>query len=160
MNIEDKVGIAELIERGGIFPDINGTTPQEVLSAFVRAIPSIPSVSGENLLKAVLEREALMSTSIGKGIALPHPRNPLITSDADQFVALAFLKNRVEWNTLDGIPVDTLLLIISASARQHLHVLSRLNFFCQQEDFYRLLKNRAPREELLRFIRETEKNWE
>lgn len=157
---ENNTGLAELIERGGIYRDLEGTTPREVLSALILALPSIPSVPGDKLLTAVLEREALMSTSIGKGIALPHPRNPLVASDTSQFAALAFLKNSVDWNSLDGKPVDTLLLIISASAKQHLHILSKINFFCQQEEFCRLLKERASREELLRFIGETEKNWE
>ena len=155
---ENDTGLAELMERGGIFNDIEGTTPREVLSAFIQALPPM-SVPVNELLEAVLEREALMSTSVGRGIALPHPRNPIITSAADQFVALAFLKKGVEWNSLDGKPVDTLILIISASAKQHLNILSRINFFCQQEEFSQLLKERAGGEELLRFIREAEKNW-
>ena len=157
---ENNIWLTELIERGGVYTDIEGTTPREVLTAFIRTLPVIPSVTGDKLLTAVLEREALMSTGIGKGIALPHPRNPLVTSDADQFVALAFLKKDVDWNSLDGKPVDTLLLMISASAKQHLHILSRINFLCHQDAFFRMLKDRVPREELLSFIRESEKNWE
>jgi nitrogen PTS system EIIA component len=152
-------GLAELIKRRGLYQGLRGTTPREVLEAFVGALPPIPSVKADELLTAVLEREALMSTGVGGGIALPHPRNPLVVTDSEQFVALAFLETPVDWNSLDGEKVDTLLLIVSCSAKQHLQTLSEITFFCRQKDFCRLLKDRAPLEELLSFIREAEKNW-
>jgi PTS system nitrogen regulatory IIA component len=152
-------GLAALIDRGGLYPNLRGTNPGEVLEAFIRALPPIPSVSADELLKAVMEREALMSTGIGGGIALPHPRNPLAGVDSEQFVALGFLDTPVNWNSLDGEKVDALLLIVSSSAKQHLQTLSKITFFCRQKDFCRLLKERAPLEELLCFIKETEKNW-
>jgi len=152
--------LAELIERGGLYRDVKGNTPREVLSALIGALPPIPSITAEGLLKAVLEREALMSTSAGGGIALPHPRNPLAGSDAEQFVALAFPEHPIKWNSLDGKPVNTLMLIVSASAKQHLQTLSEITFFCREEAFCRMLRERAPKEDLLGLIREAEKNWE
>ena len=156
---ETQVGLAELIKRGGIYRDVQGNSLKNVLVSLTTAIPSIPDVPADKLLWAVLEREALMSTSIGHGIAIPHPRTPLITQPGGQFTALAFLKNPVDWNSLDGEKVDTLLLIISATAKQHLHTLSEINFFCRQEGFYRLLRERAKQEDILDFIKEAEKNW-
>ena len=153
------MSLAELIKRGGIYRDIPGTVPGEVLSALVKAFPVFPSVRKEKLLEAVLEREALVPTAVGNGIALPHPRNPLISEEGGQFTALAFLENPVDWNALDGKPVDTLLFIVSSSAKGHLGTLSELTFFCRQEKFIRLLRERVPLEELLRFITEAEKNW-
>ena len=152
-------GLAELIERGGVYRNIKGNTPRDVLTAIIGALPPIPSVAAEKLLNAVLEREALMPTGIGGGIAIPHPRNPLVESDNEKFTALVFLENPINWNSLDGAPVDTLFLIVSASAKQHLQTLSEITFFCRQEDFCRLLKRRAPLEEILKFIVEAEKNW-
>jgi len=151
--------LADLIKRGGLYQGLRGTNPREVLEAFIGALPPIPSVQADELLTAVLEREALMSTGIGGGIAIPHPRNPFAGVDSGQFVALGFLETAVDWNSLDGEKVDTLLLIVSCSAKQHLQTLSEITFFCRQKDFCRLLKGRAPLEELLRFIREAEKNW-
>ena len=151
--------LAELIGRGGIYRDVGGTTPREVLAAFTGTLPPLPSAPADRLLRAVLEREALMPTGIGNGIALPHPRNPIITDRNDEFAALAFLEHRVDWNALDGEKVDTLFLIVSASAKQHLRTLAEVTFFCRTEDFCRLLRERVPGEELLRYIEEAEKNW-
>ena len=156
---ESQRGLAELLERGGVLRDVEGTSPGEVLSAAINLIRSKLPVPAEILLEAVLEREALMSTSFGKGIAFPHPRNPIVKTDSHQFATLAFLKKPVDWNSLDGERVDTLLLIVTASAKQHLRILSEITFFCRQEDFTRILKDRVPLEEILDFIREAENNW-
>jgi PTS system nitrogen regulatory IIA component len=100
-----------------------------------------------------------MPTSLGHGIALPHPRNPLITDVGEQLVALGFLEQPVDWRALDGEPVHTVLLVLSASAKLHLHTLSRINYFCQQEDFRAMLTGRAPKEAIIGVIAEAEAGW-
>ena len=107
-------GLSELIKRGGVYRDVEGSNPREVLSTLIGVLPFISSISADKLLEAVLEREALMPTGIGGGFALPHPRNPLAApdpklrtegsplADNEQFVVLAFLKEPVDWHSLDG----------------------------------------------------------
>ena len=152
-------GLAEIIERGGIYRNIAGSSQKEVLTELIGSLPIMPLVPADTLLREVLEREALMSTAIGRGIALPHPRNPVIPPESGQFTVVAFLENPVNWNSPDGEMVDTLMLIIASSARQHLNTLSGINFLCRQECFLKLLKERADLKELLAFIREAEKLW-
>jgi PTS system nitrogen regulatory IIA component len=147
-----------LIARGGVLPNIRGASPREVVAAIIDAIPR-PIVSAERLLNAVMEREALMSTAVGRGIALPHPRNPLLTRSEDQFVVIGFLEQPVDWNSLDGVPVHTAILIVSASPKQHLRTLSRINFFCREESFHNLLARCAPPAEITALIRTAEQTW-
>jgi PTS system nitrogen regulatory IIA component len=157
-NLEE-TSIHELLRRGGVWYDIPGTTPKDALTHIIGTIPAPPSVDRKLLLEAVLEREALMSTAVGYGIALPHPRNPIVGRADEQFAAAAFLSRPVDWNALDGKPVHTVLLIVSSSAKLHLHTLSRINFFCQQEAFRGLLESRASLEEITRMIAEAEAAW-
>jgi PTS system nitrogen regulatory IIA component len=152
--------LIELIRRGGDFKTIPGANPGELLANLIGAVDLPPSVNREALLNAVLEREALMSTAVGNGIALPHPRNPVITESAGQFVSIAFAKSGLDWEALDGKPVRTVMLIISASPRMHLHTLSRINYFCQQQPFLDLLERRASPAEILKLIEDTEKTWD
>jgi PTS system nitrogen regulatory IIA component len=159
MNRENGESLAVLVERGGIFYGIPGTRPENILTELIARLPGEIAPPGDLLLKAVLEREALMSTGIGKGIALPHPRNPVITGENKQFVAVAFPEIPVDWKALDGKAVHTALLIVSASARLHLHTLSKINFLCRQEEFLELLQNRAPKEAIIKAIEEAEKTW-
>jgi PTS system nitrogen regulatory IIA component len=158
MNMKEGESLAVLIERGGIFYDVPGTSPEEVLAGLIARLPGkVPPK--DLLLKAVLEREALMPTGIGRGIALPHPRNPLIADEDKQFVAAAFPKIPVDWKALDGEAVCAALLIVSASSRLHLRTLSKISFLCRQESFLALLQNHAPRETIVKAIGEAEKTW-
>ncbi|GHV70135.1 hypothetical protein AGMMS49928_16720 [Spirochaetia bacterium] len=152
-------GLSVLMERGGVYHDIPGKTAQEVLTCLIGAVKMPAGVDREKLLEAVLEREALMSTAVGKGIALPHPRNPIVSNAEAQLVITAFLEEPVNWNALDGQPVHTAILIVSASAKLHLGTLSQLNFFCQQESFYRLLQNRSRAADIIRFVKDAEQEW-
>jgi PTS system nitrogen regulatory IIA component len=152
-------GLITLIQKGGICPDIPGSTPLEVLTHLIRTITLPPSIKQEDLLKAVLEREALMSTAMGKGIALPHPRNPIITCPEEQCVIIGFLQQSVDWKALDGLGVHTLLLIVSSSAKSHLRTLSQITFLCQQEPFRCLLKDRAALDQIIMGIRAIEQTW-
>jgi PTS system nitrogen regulatory IIA component len=151
--------LAELIERGGVRCGVPGNSPEEVLSALIGSLKNPPSISSEELLRACLEREALVSTGIGGGIALPHPRNPMAADKDSQFVALGFPEHPVDWNAPDGKPVDTLFFIVSASPKLHLHTLSQVNYFCQDDGFLTLLKNRSSQEAIIRYIKETEQDW-
>jgi PTS system nitrogen regulatory IIA component len=155
----EEYGLSTLIQKGGIYPDIPGTNPLEVLTHTIRTAPLPPSIKREDLLKAVLEREALMSTAMGKGIALPHPRNPIITCPQEECVIIGYLQQPVDWKALDGIGVHTFLLIVSSSAKSHLHTLSQITFLCQQEPFYRLLKNRGAPDQIIAVIRAIEQTW-
>ncbi|MDR0596932.1 MAG: PTS sugar transporter subunit IIA [Treponema sp.] len=154
-----ETSLIELIRRGGDFRIIPGATPRDLLANLIGSIDIPPSVDRAALLSVVLEREALMPTAVGNGIALPHPRNPMIAESAEQFVSIAFAERGINWGALDGKPVRTVMLILSASPRMHLHTLSRLNYFCQQASFVKLLERRASPGEILQIIEETEKTW-
>jgi PTS system nitrogen regulatory IIA component len=154
-----KPTLSGLIRKGGFLYDIPGISPEEVLTNMTRILQVPPGFDREALLAAVLEREALMPTSIGHGIALPHPRHPIIGGSEEQFVTNGFLKWSVDWKTLDGKPVHSLMLIVSASAKLHLDTLSRINFFCQQPPFRQLLKNRDSPEKIIGTIQEAEQAW-
>jgi PTS system nitrogen regulatory IIA component len=151
--------LADLLRRGGVYYQIPGTNSREALEALVGKIALPPSILREELLGAVLEREGLMPTGIGGGIALPHPRNPLAASPEEERTALAFLEGPVDWKALDGKKVDTVLLILSATAKLHLHTLSRINFLCREADFLRLLEKRASPEEIVTKVHDIEQTW-
>jgi len=151
------VSLAGLLHRGGVYYHLQGTLPKEALSSFIERIPAIPEP--DKLLQAILEREELMPTAMGNGIALPHPRNPIIEKEDEQFVALAFPENEIDWGALDGKAVHSIILIVSASPKMHLSTLQRISFFCRDENFCALLKRRAPAEEIMRVIEETEQGW-
>jgi PTS system nitrogen regulatory IIA component len=156
--MEVDLNLASLVERGGVYYNVFGTNPKELLSAAVGLLPPISSVEPQDLYREILEREALVSTGIGRGIALPHPRNLMLKEDAP-FVTIIFPVQPLDWNAPDGGKVHTVFLIVSSSAKQHLDTLSKINFLCKQEKFYSLIKAHFPEEQIIAAIREAETKW-
>jgi PTS system nitrogen regulatory IIA component len=155
----NKISLAELFRRGGCFYEVPGSTPADVLTWLVNAVKLPGHVNREALLSAVLEREDLMSTAMGNGIALPHPRSPVIEKTEDQCAVLGFLENEVDWGALDGKTVTTAILVVSSSAKLHLASLQKITFFCRDDGFCALLKRRATQEKILAYIETTEAGW-
>jgi len=83
----------------------------------------------------------------------------MLEEGEEPFVAIAFPVWPLDWNTPDGSKVHTIFLIVSKSAKQHLGVLSKINFLCQEEKFYSLIKSQAPKEEIIAAIRRAETEW-
>jgi PTS system nitrogen regulatory IIA component len=150
----------KLIVSGGIHYDIPGATVQEVLHNAIAAAPTPARISKEDIFAALLNREELMSTAIGRGIAIPHPRNPIITDIEDASVSLCFLQTPLDFGALDGLPVHTFFVLLTATPRRHLEVLSKISYLCQMDDFLRLLQQRASDAEIINFIQTKELAWQ
>jgi nitrogen PTS system EIIA component len=151
--------LAELIERGGVYYNIAGSSPVEVLNEATKAMALPKGLDREVLLTAILEREALMPTALGHGVAIPHPRNSMLTELSAQRVAVFFLKSPVAYNALDRKPVTVLFLILSADARSHLATLAAVSHLCQDPHFLDFLAERPSKAELVARIREAEAAW-
>ncbi len=101
----------------------------------------------------------MMSTSLGHGIAIPHPRNPIISENENARISICFLKNDIDFKSMDNELVHTLFIIITANPKKHLEVLAKISFLCQKENFRELLKKRAPKEKIIGYIEELETEW-
>ena len=151
--------LAQLIERGGVYHGIKGSNPRDFLTCLIQSLPEFPGLNQDALLRAFLEREALMPTVIGCGIAVPHPRSPLLGEGDPPFVALGFPVSPIDWNTQDSSMVHAVFLLVSVSAQQHLAALSKINFLCQQEKIQSLVAAQASGEKIISTVRQAEKAW-
>ncbi|MBN2089876.1 PTS sugar transporter subunit IIA, partial [candidate division KSB1 bacterium] len=150
----------DLLRNGGIYTDIPGTTIRDVLHNAIDAIHTPPDIDKEDIIAALLNREELMSTAIGHGIAIPHPRNPMITNIKDASVSICFLEEAVNFGALDGKLVHTLFVLLTYSPRRHLEVLSKISYLCQMDDFQTMLESRASAQEIINFIQTQEMAWQ
>jgi PTS system nitrogen regulatory IIA component len=160
MTVNNEWSLAALVERGGVYYDVPGANPKELIGSVIGLMPPIEAVAPEELHRQIMEREALVSTGMGHGIALPHPRNPVLAgTNAQPLVAIAVPVMPIDWNTQDGSKVHTVFLIISESAKQHLNTLSKINFLCQKEKFHSLIEARVSKKEIVAAIMEAEGSW-
>lgn len=134
---------------GGIHYRVAGADRDSVLRSVVELLRLPDHVDREFLLQVLLAREALGSTGIGDGIAIPHARNPIVLNVENPTITLCFLENPVDFAALDGQPVTTLFTLVSLTVRSHLHLLSRLAFILNNGDFRDVLKRQASRDEIL-----------
>jgi len=146
------VSLIDLIKKGDVHYGIIGSTVREVIDDVVRTIPIPKSADIDTVRASLLQREEMMTTAVGKGIALPHPRNQIISDIDEESVSICFLKNPIDYGALDGEPVKVLFIIISSNAKRHLEILSKISFLCKQEDFLKTLNDKPQKEVFLYYI--------
>ena len=149
-------GLVDALQAGGIFYRLAGTDKESVLRSVAEHMRLPEEVDREFLLRVLLAREALASTGIGDGIAIPHVRNPIVLHVSKPMISLCFLEKPVEFGALDGKPVHALFSLISPTVRAHLHLLSRLAFGMRDTSFREAVARQASRDEILNEARRME----
>lgn len=144
--------LSEALKIGGIFYRVGGHDKPSVLRAIVEILKLPEEVDREFLYQVLMARETLGSTGIGDGIAIPHVRNPVVLHVSKPSMTLCFLEHPIDFGAIDGQPVGTLFLLISPTVRAHLHMLSRLGFVLQNQDFKTAIKRQASREDLMQAL--------
>jgi PTS system nitrogen regulatory IIA component len=148
--------LAEALLAGGIVYRLVGTNTESVLRAAVEAMRLPEEVDREQLLRVLVAREALASTGVGDGIAIPHVRNPIVLHVPRPTITLCFLERPVDFGALDGQPVDCLFTLVSPTVRAHLHLLSRLAFVLRVPAFRDVIRRQGLRNEIMDEVRRVE----
>ncbi len=153
------VSLTDLLKKGGIFYDNGGSSVAEIIRNAGETLPLPPGADRKTVIYSLLQREEMMPTAIGRGIAIPHPRNPLIADIEHESVSIFLLRNKIDYKAIDGEPVHTLFIVLSANPQRHLEALAKISFLCQQDDFIGLLRKPALAEEILGYIEKKEAAW-
>jgi PTS system nitrogen regulatory IIA component len=135
------VPVSGLLSRETVQVPLEARTKRSVLESLVEVAGRTwkiwqPAV----VLKAVLEREQLMSTAFDSGVAIPHPRQPLSDAVAEDVIAFGRTLNGIPCGAANNSLTDLFFLVICRDARTHLHVLARLGRLLQQADFLSTLR--------------------
>lgn len=120
---------------------LNHSTKHDALLALADNLSTAPQVkASEELSTEILKREELMSTAIGRGIAIPHVR---LASVTDLVMSVGISKvDIIDFQAIDDMPVR-LLFMIAAAYNQHAYYLQTLSFFSNK------LKNKELHDNLL-----------
>jgi nitrogen PTS system EIIA component len=106
---------------------LNYSKKRDALVALAENLAGAPQIkSRQELVAEILRREELMSTAIGRGIAIPHVR---LSSVTDLVVSVGISQaDIIDFQSLDDVPVR-LLFMIAAAYNQHAYYLQTLSFF-------------------------------
>jgi PTS system nitrogen regulatory IIA component len=148
--------LSDCVRAGGIHYGVPGSDQQALLRRVVELLPVPGTTDRAFLLEMLLSRENLGSTALGNGIAIPHPKDPLVLRVPRPAVSVCFLERPVDWAAFDGRPVHTLVAIVTPSVRMHLHVLSVLAAVLHDPAIPGMLEARAPEGEILAGIERVE----
>jgi len=111
----------------------------------------------ESVLQAVLEREQMMSTGIGNGVAIPHGKS---AGSEDLIVSLGITSEEVDFEALDNKPVRIVFLLTGPQTASNLHIkmLSRISRLLNQSSFRNKLIECQNPKEVMEVIEEEEKH--
>lgn len=141
--------LADAIRAGGVHHDVSGKDKASILRSVVERLPLQGPADRDLLHRVLLAREALGSTGFGNGIAIPHPRNPIVLRIAKPEVAICYLDRPIDFEALDGKPVHTLVTLVSPSTRTHLHLLAMVAAALRDAVVLAKLQAKADLDELL-----------
>jgi PTS system fructose-specific IIA component/PTS system nitrogen regulatory IIA component len=111
----------------------------------------------ESIIKAILKREELGSTGIGRGVAVPHTKHPSV----DRLVGnVAVSREGVDFESLDGEKVNLFFLLISPPDRpgDHLRALENISRQLRDDTFCRFLKQSKNEEDIRQLLEEADNN--
>jgi PTS system nitrogen regulatory IIA component len=151
--------LARALAAGGVHYGVEGSDRESVLRAVMKRMPFGEEADREFLLEVLLAREAMGSTGIGDGIAIPHVRNPVVLDGADTLVTLCFLGQPIPYGAIDGQPVHTVFSLVSPTIKGHLQLLAKLSWALHDARFREAVLRRAPAEEILGEARRVEASF-
>jgi len=131
---------------------LDDATRDEVIHSLVETLGNEKKIQDEEaLFNAIIEREKIVTTGIGMGVAIPHAK---LQEYNDFFIAIGILQNGVDWSSLDNHPVRLVFLIGGPDDKQteYLQILSSLTLAVKDEERRKKILNAKSAEEVVKLF--------
>lgn len=151
---------ADFVSNGAIRATVTAEDKEGVIREMVQALLDAGNINAdeqESIVKAILKREELGSTGIGRGVAVPHTKHPSV----DRLVGtVAVSAEGVNFNSLDGEKVHLLFLLVSPPDRpgDHLRALENISRQLRDDTFCRFLKQAKNSADIELLLEEADNN--
>lgn len=151
--------IHELLSPEVIRIPLQSTEKHGIIAELIDILFSANQLKDKNVaLEAVLEREKIMSTGIGEGVAIPHAKTPAV----DKLVAaFGITKENVDFQAIDEKPVRLVFLLVGPidPTGPHLQALSRISRLMHQSELRQKLIGARTSQEVLTAIAQEEQKY-
>lgn len=146
--------IMEFLSKGAILPDIKSVKKEDVITELVDGLISAQEIDKRcrnKLIDALMAREALGSTAIGQGVAIPHAKSECVSK---LLAAFGISKKGVDFDSLDGEPAYIFFLLVAPqdSAGPHLKALARISRLLKDKYFRDSLRASADDKTVIKII--------
>jgi len=150
------VQLADLLTIDRIRIPLEGASKEDLLRELVAVLAESDGISDRDVvLQAVRDREAILSTGIGHGVAIPHGKSAAVP---ELRMAAGRTSAPVDFDALDGQPVQLVFLLVGpeSAAGPHIKALSRISRLVRREDVRERLVRAGSAREFLDALREAE----
>ena len=148
--------LSELLNSNAISLSLKARSKADVLPELVALLEQAHGIDSEGeVLERVLKREAMMSTGVGLGVAIPHGK----TNKTGKMLAVAAVsKEGLDFDAADGQPAHLFILFVSPenNASQHVRVLGNISRLLKEESVRRELREADSSEAFLAAIQSAE----
>lgn len=151
--------VHELLDPKYILTEFKSSKKDDVINELVDLLEGNKYVVDiEEVRKCIFDREKIMSTGVGKGFAIPHGKTNSIT---DILAAFGRTKKPIDYNSLDGEPVQLVFLLVGKDnlVGKHIKLLSRISRLMNNEEFRKKLVNAESKETILKIFEEEEQSY-
>ncbi|MEM7455230.1 MAG: PTS sugar transporter subunit IIA [Planctomycetota bacterium] len=151
---------SDFVKTEAIKPELEATSKEGVIRELVQSLINSNQLQADKedeVVAAVMKREELGSTGIGRGIAVPHTKYPGVENPVG---TVGVSQTGVDFQSLDGEPVQLFFMLISPPDRpsDHLRALENISKQLQDATFCRFLKQSKTAEDIQQILEEADNN--
>ena len=152
--------LCDFVVQAALIPELAPGSKEMAIRSMVSALcqaGSIQESDEEGIVAAILKREELGSTGIGRGVAVPHTKHPSV----DKLIAsIAVSRDGVDFSSLDGEPVFVVFLLVSPPDRpgDHLRGLENISRHLRNDKFCKFLRASKSAKEIWELLQEADNN--
>ena len=153
------MNLFSLLKSETILSELDVKNKKELISDLVNSLENeLGAERVDEIKDAVWEREKIMSTGVGKGLAIPHCKTKLVE---ENYGAFAVLKEPLEFNSVDNQPVRLVFLLVGPDAKNSLHIklLSRISRLMNSGTFREKVLSCENPEQILEALQEEEEKY-
>ena len=151
---------ADFISQDAVRTQLEANSKEDVIRKMASSLMEANKIvqdQYESIVEAILKREELGSTGIGRGVAVPHTKHSTVEK---LFGTVAVSEEGVDFESLDGEKVHLLFLLVSPPDRpgDHLRALENISRQLRDETFCRFLKQSKTPDDVWQLLEEADNN--
>ena len=154
----NRMNLLDILSPESTIVDLKGESKEDIITELVDSLPVGDAITDrDQVLQAVLDREKIMSTGIGDGIAIPHGKSAAVT---ELVAAMGTQRRGMDFDALDGEPAYVFFLLVSPAnvSGPHIKALARISRLLKNEEFKKKLINANAAEEIIATIEAAERD--
>jgi fructose-specific phosphotransferase system IIA component len=151
--------VSELLTEKFVIANLEGESKEDVINQLIDLFKGDERVIDlEKVRTAVLEREKIMSTGVGKGFAIPHGKTGAVK---EIIAAFGKTNNEIDYQALDGKPVHIVFLLVGKDnlVSTHIKLLSRISRMMNKDSFRNQLLGAGTAQEIISLFKSEEENY-